>query len=114
MIDFFPGVIQLSIATSESDDLPRVGVVALKLPPFWPESAEVWFAQAEAQFNIKGIISSTTKFYHCVASMSQEGGQAVQAEPVVLAFPQPHLQLQLVGDLLQPFAGITDLTEKML
>ena len=41
-------------------------------------------------------------------------GQAVQAEPVVLAFPQPRLQLQLVGNLLQPFAGITDLTEKML
>ena len=73
MIDFFfPGLIQLSMATSESDDLPRVGAVALKLPPFWPESAEVWFAQAEAQFNIKGINSSTTKFYHCVASMSQE------------------------------------------
>ena len=41
-------------------------------------------------------------------------GQAVQAEPAVLVFPQPHLQLQLVGVLLQPFAGITDLTEKML
>ena len=44
----------------------------LKLPPFWPESAEVWFAQANAQFNIKGINRSTPKFYHCVASMSQE------------------------------------------
>ena len=58
--------------TQSSETLPRVGAVALKLPPFWPESAEVWFAQAEAQFNIKGISSSTTKFYHCVASMSQE------------------------------------------
>ncbi|XP_023332922.1 uncharacterized protein LOC111704805 [Eurytemora carolleeae] len=60
------------MATQSSEALPSVGAVALKLPPFWPESAEVWFAQAEAQFNIKGISSSTTKFYHCVASMSQE------------------------------------------
>ena len=60
--------------STQDDDpqLPRVGAVAVKLPPFWPESAEVWFAHAEAQFNIKGISSSTTKFYHCVAAMSQE------------------------------------------
>ena len=59
------------MATQSSKVLPSVGAVALKLPPFWPESVEILFAHAEAQFNIKGI-SSTTKFYHCVASMSQE------------------------------------------
>lgn len=58
--------------SEEDAQLPRVGAVALKLPPFWPDSAEVWFAQAEAQFNIKGIVSSTTKFYYCVAALSQE------------------------------------------
>ena len=60
------------MATQSSGALPSVGAVALKLPPFWPESLEVWFTQAEAQFNIKGMSSSTTKFYHCVASTSQE------------------------------------------
>ena len=29
--------------------------VALKLPVFWTEAAEVWFAQADAQFAIKNI-----------------------------------------------------------
>ena len=58
--------------SEEDSQLPRVGAVALKLPLFWPDSAEVWFAQAEAQFNIKGIVSSTTKFYYCVAALSQE------------------------------------------
>ena len=37
--------------------------VALKLPAFWPENAEVWFAQAQAQFAIKAISVSKTKFY---------------------------------------------------
>ena len=56
------------MATQSSEVLPSVGAIALKLPPFWPESAEVWFARAKAQFNIKGISRSITKFYHCVAS----------------------------------------------
>ena len=46
--------------------------VALKLPTFWPENAEVWFAQAEAQFAIKSISISRTKFYYAVASLPQE------------------------------------------
>ena len=69
---FIVNVVMNAQERDDSDLLPRVGAVALKLPPFWPESAEVWFAQAEAQFNIKGVSSSTTKFYHCVAAMSQE------------------------------------------
>ena len=39
---------------------------------FWPESAVVWFAHAEAQFNNKGVKSSNTKLFHCVAAKSQE------------------------------------------
>ena len=46
--------------------------VALKLPVFWPEAAEVWFAQADAQFAIKTITVSKTKFYHAVASLPQD------------------------------------------
>ena len=43
--------------------------VALKLPVFWPNAAEVWFAQADAQFNIRTITVSKAKFYHAVASI---------------------------------------------
>ena len=39
---------------------------------FWPEAAEVWFAQADAQFAIKSIYVSKTKFYHAVASLPQD------------------------------------------
>ena len=39
---------------------------------FWPEAAEVWFAQADAQFAIKSITVSKTKFYHAVASLPQD------------------------------------------
>ena len=46
--------------------------VALKLPLFWPDAAEVWFAQSEAQFAIRSITVSKTKFYHAVASLPQD------------------------------------------
>ena len=42
------------------------------------------------------------------------GPSRARKEPIILVSPQPRLQLRLVGVLLQPFAGITDLTEKML
>ena len=44
----------------------------MKLPVFWPDAAEVWFAQADAQFAIRHVTSSKTKFYHTIAVLPQE------------------------------------------
>ena len=64
------------VGASNADHLPPQSVVAanvaLKLPMFWPKAAEVWFAQADAQFAIKAISVSKTKFYHVVASLPQD------------------------------------------
>jgi hypothetical protein len=45
--------------------------VAVKLPPFWVDNAEVWFLQAEAQFAIAGISSERTAFYHVLTALPQ-------------------------------------------
>ena len=56
-----------------SPSVPAVAAnVALKHPVFWPEAAEDWFVQADAQFAIKSITVSKTKFYHAVASLPQD------------------------------------------
>ena len=66
------------LGDSKADLLPPPSVptvaasIALKLPVFWPEAAEVWFAQADAQFAIKNITVSKIKFYHLVASLPQD------------------------------------------
>jgi len=48
-----------------------INTVSLKLPAFWPEEVEVWFAQAEAQFAIKRITDSRTKLYYVVSVLPQ-------------------------------------------
>ena len=57
-----------------ADAVPVVAssAVHMKLPTFWPDAAEVWFVQADAQFAIRSISSSKEKFYHAVAVWPQE------------------------------------------
>ena len=54
------------------DAVPVAANVSMKLPTFWPDAAEVWFAQADAQFAIRNITISKTKFYHALAVLPQE------------------------------------------
>ena len=46
--------------------------VSVELPSFWTNSPEVWFIQAEAQFEKRRITASHTKFTHCVAALPQD------------------------------------------
>lgn len=45
--------------------------VSLKLPSFWPETPEFWFAQVEAQFALRGIKEDSTKFNYVLAAIDQ-------------------------------------------
>ena len=55
-----------------TDAVPVAANVSMKLPTFWPDAAEVWFAQGDAQFAIRNLTVSKTKFYHAVAVLPQE------------------------------------------
>ena len=44
----------------------------MKLPTLWPDAAEVWIAQADAQFVIKAVTVSKIKFYREVAVLPQD------------------------------------------
>ena len=48
--------------------MAREHAVPLKLPTFWTAQPDVRFAQAEAQFNVCGIIAGDTKYYYVVAA----------------------------------------------
>ena len=74
----FPEIRQHNNLLDSMDNNPnipthaQVNAVALKLPMFWPTAPEVWFMQAEAEFDIKGITGESTKFSYLVASLPQD------------------------------------------
>ncbi|KRX86301.1 hypothetical protein T4E_1089, partial [Trichinella pseudospiralis] len=46
-----------------------ITVLLIKLPPSWPHSPRLWFAQAEAQFSLRHVSTSLTKYYYVIASL---------------------------------------------
>ena len=46
-----------------------VNAVSVKLPTFWREQPELWFAQAESQFRLRGVTDENTKFDHVITSL---------------------------------------------
>ena len=61
-----------SLFPPSTPSTPVANNVLMKLPAFLPDAAEVWFAQADAQFGIPSITVSKTKLYHKMAVLTQE------------------------------------------
>ena len=53
--------------------------VSLKLPEFWPNNPEVWFARIKAQFNTRTITGDRTKFDYLVSSLDNTTATEVEA-----------------------------------
>jgi len=62
---------------AEPSSLDLLNTVSVKVPAFWPDSAETWFVQVEAQFALKGVTDSLTKFYYCISLFNQETANQV-------------------------------------
>ena len=66
---FFFFSVKSRMSTTDEEPLQLDGqlslmMVSIKLPIFWTDSPKVWFLQAKAQFAIKPVMTSMTKFYH--------------------------------------------------
>lgn len=46
--------------------------IGIKVPPFWHDCPEIWFAQIEAQFSVGKITSDNAKFNTIVASIESK------------------------------------------
>ncbi|XP_062532857.1 uncharacterized protein LOC134201636 [Bombyx mori] len=57
----------------------------IRIPPFWPEKPEIWFAQVEGQFAIMRVTDETAKFYHILASLDRQ--YAAEVEDVLTGPP---------------------------
>ena len=87
---------------AEPSSLDLLNTVSVKVPAFWPDSAEAWFVQVEAQFALKGVTASLTKFYYCVSSFNQE--TANQVLDLIKSPPSSEPYEALKNRLLRLFA----------
>lgn len=76
--------------------------VSLKLPTFWTNQPEVWFAQAEAQFHLRGINTDATKYYYVVSALDQ--ATASRLLDVLRTPPEENKYQQLKQQLMRSFA----------
>jgi hypothetical protein len=60
--------------------------VAVRLPQFWPERPTLWFAQAEAQFELAGITSERTKYSHVISHLDHR--YAAEVEDIITSPPE--------------------------
>lgn len=64
---------------SEPQEATQVSRVGVKLAPFWTSDPEFWFVQAEAVFQVAGVVSEQTKFNHVVSQLTVEHAQFVKS-----------------------------------
>lgn len=57
----------------------QVSAVSLKLPEFWINSPEVWFARVEAQFGTKNITEDQTKYDYTVSALDFRTAEEIHA-----------------------------------
>ena len=88
------------MSNDDSNNTPpaTAHAVSLKLAPFWTTRPALWFAQAEAQFELRGITAQLTRFYYVVAAL--DSATASRVEDVIIAPPDAAYNLlknRLVG-----------------
>jgi hypothetical protein len=58
---------------------------AVRLPPFWPDRPGLWFATAEAQFDLTSVTSEKTKFNYVISQ--PEYRHAAEVEDLINSPP---------------------------
>ncbi|XP_026331284.1 uncharacterized protein LOC113238663, partial [Hyposmocoma kahamanoa] len=66
------------IPVRQDDTSSEIFKVSIRVPPFWPEEPEIWFAQVEGQFTISGITSDATKFNYVIGQLDHQFSMEVK------------------------------------
>ena len=61
-----------TVADPTVADPSVVNTVTVKLSSFWASNPKAWFAHSDAQFAVRSVTQSLTKFYYCVSVLTEE------------------------------------------
>jgi hypothetical protein len=79
---------------------------AVRLPPFWPDRPGLWFAQAEAQFNLAAVTSERTKFNYVISQL--EYRHAAEVEDIIISPPEDEPYTTLKTELVRRLSSSRD------
>ena len=66
---FFPFFITKADSSESIDSIPHV---TIKVPTFYKHALDTWFVHLEAQFALRNITASSTKFYWAISALSSD------------------------------------------
>ena len=82
-----------------------VNAVAVKLPTWWPDQPEVWFARVDAIFRQRNITADATQFDHVLATLDNDAATRVLD---VIRAPPAGRSYQALRDRLVGALALTD------
>lgn len=56
----------------------RVSKITIRVPPFWPDDPELWFAQLEGQFALCNITKDETKYAHVLSRIEPKQAREIR------------------------------------
>lgn len=80
-------------------DRGEVYKVSVRIPPFWPEEPEIWFAQVEGQFAINKITSDLTKFNYIIGQLEHQ--YAKEVKDIIVSPPADNKYDKLKAELIK-------------
>ncbi|XP_037292922.1 uncharacterized protein LOC119188889 [Manduca sexta] len=92
---------KLQTPAASSDVKASVFGITMKLPPFWHDKPAIWFAQAEAQFEIAGISQDSTKYGHILSKLDTR--VATELEDVIENPPTKDKYNNLKSEVIKRF-----------
>ncbi|XP_059045769.1 uncharacterized protein LOC131841466 [Achroia grisella] len=82
-----------------SRDGAEVYKVSVRVPPFWPEEPEIWFAQVEGQFSISGSTNDATKFNYVISQLDNKYSREVK--DIIISPPTTQKYDKLKAELIK-------------
>jgi hypothetical protein len=86
--------------------------VGVRIPPFWPEEPEIWFAQVEGQFAISGITNDATKFNYVISQSDNNFSREVK--DIIINPPATDKYGKLKGELIKRLTASNEKKIKQL